>query len=69
MNGVKLNRLQWHRITSTYLVTNYIGVNNHVQGNPRQTYTNKATAELPMLERGSSATKPSHAVTNPRISE
>jgi len=29
----------------------------------------KAYAELPLLERGSSATKPSHAVPNPRISE
>jgi hypothetical protein len=28
MDGVKLNRLQWHRIISTYLVTNYIGVNS-----------------------------------------
>jgi len=32
MNGVKLNRLQWYRITSTYLVTNYIGVNNNKKG-------------------------------------
>ena len=31
MDGVKLNRLQWHRIISTYLVTNYIGVNRRLQ--------------------------------------
>ncbi|EPR34524.1 hypothetical protein dsmv_3290 [Desulfococcus multivorans DSM 2059] len=33
------------------------------------TYGIRRTAELPMLERGSSATKPGHAVTNLRISE
>jgi hypothetical protein len=33
--------------------------------NPRQFYSNKALAELQLLERGNSAMKPSHAVTKP----
>ena len=42
---------------------------NHGLENPRALYWIRPWAELTSLERGSSATKPSHAVTNPRISE
>jgi hypothetical protein len=37
--------------------------------NPRRPYGIRRIVELQILDRGSSTTKPSHAVANPRISE
>jgi hypothetical protein len=57
------------QLKTTYNVPRQPQGRNHGQENPREDYMIRPLAELTKIERGSSATKKSQAVTNPRISE